>query len=251
MTVAYDVIWCAPEHAMRAMGLLRQLTHTEIILRGIDGMHGLRVNPKAPMPRDSYGTYCGDIGVCVMPNWLGSEAISNRMGEVMTPQNDEFQHVNLAPICRTIEILERGERGETILAGGLFAHGIEDSPDVVRCIAIQAKREQHTREQSEAIDAGFFEVLSAKVILLAAGSIMRPLKNMSEALWRRWILRPLALPAYACLALAGLVLYGPTMAYLYACARARKVQRLARLALPFDPYLEAMQVLPSRARYRS
>ena len=183
-----------------------------------------------------------------MPNWLGSEAISNRMGEVMTPQNDEFQHVNLAPICRTIEILERGERGETLLAGGLFAHGIEDSPDVVRCIAIQAKREQYTREQSEAIDAGFFEVLAAK-ILLAAGSIMRPLKIMSEALWCRWILRPLALPAYACLALAGLALYGPTMAYIYARARARKVRRLARLALPFDPYREAMQVLAG-TRYR-
>lgn len=247
---AYDVIWCTPEHARRAMGLLRQLSHTEIILRGIDGMHGVRVNPKAPMPRDAQGSYAGDVGCCLMPNWLGSEALAACMGEVVTPHDDQPQHVNMASICKSIEILERGEKGETILAGGMFAPGIEDSPDVVRCVAIQAKREQHAREQGEAIDAKFLEVLAAKALVRWTLPTLRLLRWMHDILWRRWVSRPLAILCSFAMIVVGLLFYLLPLAYVGARARARKVRRAARLLLPFDPYLEAMQVL-SGTRYRS
>jgi hypothetical protein len=248
-TVEYDCVWCYPSHSREALAMLRKLTKTEIMARGIEGMRGLRVNVAAPMPADSSGRFDGAIGAFVMRNFLGSLGLSAMTGEVSA--GGAAQRVRMADVCRKIEVLAQDDQGKSLMVGGIFIDRLEqDHMEVMKHIPIQQAIETNAKMDAEIGNASYFEVLLAKLIMFVLNRMVGP---VIRALSFCRVARFFATVFCVCLTLP----LAPAGWFLKRCKDKREDRRWEMLSGPFDPIAEAQSAMSavgrqggSRARIR-
>jgi hypothetical protein len=229
--------------------MLRKLTKTEIMARGIEGMRGLRVNVAAPMPADSSGRFDGAIGAFVMRNFLGSLGLSAMTGEVSA--GGAAQRVRMADVCRKIEVLAQDDQGKSLMVGGIFIDRLEqDHMEVMKHIPIQQAIETNAKMDAEIGNASYFEVLLAKLIMFVLNRMVGP---VIRALSFCRVARFFATVFCVCLTLP----LAPAGWFLKRCKDKREDRRWEMLSGPFDPIAEAQSAMSavgrqggSRARIR-
>lgn len=240
----YDIVWCATSHEEQALAIVRRLSRTEIAMRGLWGMQGLRVYPSAPIPHDEKGTYCGATGECVMTNWLGSITIATAPTSIVRNDPTERQTIQAAALCRRIDVLERDADERPLLVGGLLRDEVFNVPDEAYQ---QARNERANYEAARVQDADASEVAMAKLASFAKQYIARPIGALAACASRyRWT-RPLAV-VLAILATA--VLWGteiPAVGYIVARAKYRHHKKWKRLAASFSPFNEARSAVAQAA----
>ena len=239
-TVEYDCVWCCPSHSREALALLRKLTKTEIMARGLEGMRGLRVNVAAPMPADSSGRFDGAIGAFVMRNFLGSLGLSAMTGEVSA--GGAAQRVRMADVCRKIEVLAQDDQGKPLMVGGIFIERLEqDHMEVMRNIPIQQAIETNARIDADIGNASYCEVLAAKAIMFVLNRIVGP---VIRALSFCKVARFFATVFCVCLTIP----LAPAGWFLQRCKDRREARRWDMLSGPFDPIGEAQSAMGAVGR---
>jgi hypothetical protein len=220
--------------------MLRKLTKTEIMARGIEGMRGLRVNVAAPMPADSSGRFDGSFGALVMRNFLGSLGLSAMTGEVLA--GGAAQRVRMADVCRKIEVLAQDGQGRPLMVGGIFIERLEqDHMEVMKHIPIQQAIETNARMDVEFGNASYCEVLLAKLIMFVLNRMVGP---VIRALSFCKVARFFATVFCVCLTIP----LAPAGWFLQRCKDKREDRRWEMLSGPFDPIAEAQTAMGAVGR---
>lgn len=245
--VVYDIVWCAPSHEEQALGIVRRLSYAEITMRGLVGMRGLRVYPAAPMPQDDRGVYAGDVGECIMTNWLGSEAITSAPTAITRPNYTARQTIAAATLCERIDILERSSNGRPLLVGGILRSDVFTRADVQDAAYRQARQERANVDKMRVHDADRSEVFVAKVAQFANQYGARPIACiatwLSDSAWTRIFAIVLAIIATIIMWITEL----PAVAYISLRAKVRARKRWRKLSDPFNPFSEARAAVANSA----
>jgi len=242
----YDVVWCTSENEAEALTMVKRLTKSEISMRGLDGMHGYRVGPSAPLPADSDGRFCGVVGSCIMRNASGSAALAGDIGGVFAPDDDSTQRVALSKYIQYFDIIRFDKQGKASLIGGSFRPDLMSLPEFASAFKTQTRAEQHTKRHSVAMDAGLVEIFLVRFATMTRRlcvPVGRLLKWIASIRYLGWV----AIPPSLILFVALLCVDAPA---LFACGLMRRVRASRRwnaLDLDFDPFSTARSAMSTIA----